>query len=291
MTDPLHPAVLVTGIRITAFVISVALAMWIASHLARRAALDASRARRIMAGGVIAGLVAARLAYAAVHWVVFAPQPWTILYFWAPGYLPVAGLAGGALYLLYQLRRPVQRLPYLRTVTSGLAAGALLLAASLIALDRLPSQTTLRAGDRVPDFQLVNLEGDNVALSSLKGKAVVLNFWATWCPPCREEMPLLESAWEQFRSRNVVIVGIALGQAADTVRPFVDSNGISYPVWTDPDSEAGGAVDSNAIFDWFDSAGVPTTVFIRPDGVIAGIHVGELHATGLMKSLEGLIAQ
>jgi peroxiredoxin len=286
MPETLDASTLLGFIRVAAFVASLAAATWVASYIASRLVADPRGARRTVVASVIIGLLAARLAYVALYWQAFAAVPWTALYLWRSGYLPVAGLAAGALYVLYRLRNTDRRHFHVRAVTGGLAAGAILLAVVLLATSHLPGQLVLRAGDKVPDFTLRDLDGDEAALSDLEGKGVVLNFWATWCPPCRDEMPLLEAAWAAYRPRNVVIVGIALGQPADLVRPFIDSRGISYPIWTD---SGPGAVDSNAIFDWFDSAGVPTTVFIKPDGIIDSIHVGELSRSMLLKRLPELV--
>ncbi|MGA8260319.1 MAG: TlpA disulfide reductase family protein [Arenicellales bacterium] len=286
MPETLNASMLVSFIRLAAFVASLAAATWVASYIARRLGLDPRGARRTVIVGTVTGVLAARLAYVALYWQAFSAVPWTAAYLWRPGYLPVAGLAAGALYVLFRLRNMDTRHLHVRAVTGGLAAGAILLTVVLLATSHLPGQLVLRAGDKVPDFTLRDLDGDKAALSDLEGKGVVLNFWATWCPPCRDEMPLLEAAWAAYRTRNVVIVGIALDQPADVVRPFIDSRGISYPIWTDPGHDA---VDSNAIFDWFDSAGVPTTVFIRPDGTIDSIHVGELRRSLLVKRLAELV--
>lgn len=291
MPEPVSLGPLLVSIRILAFAFSLAAAMWVGSRLAARLGLDASRTRLIVGGSVLTGLVAARLVYVALYWDIYASAPWTALYLWQPGYLPVAGLVAGALYLLYRLR-PLgngQRLRCLRAASGGIATGAVVLAGSLLAMAPLSHGTALRAGDKVPDFSLIDLSGKPVALSDLAGKGIVLNFWATWCPPCRREMPLLESAWNEYRDRNVVIVGVALGQSRDTVRPFADSMGVSYPIWTDPDPGANNGDDSNEVFDWFDSAGLPTTIFIRPDGVIDKAHLGQLTRGLLLREIRRLI--
>jgi len=291
MPEPVSLGPLLVSIRILAFAVSLTVAMWVGSRLAVRLGLDASRTRLMVGGSVLAGLVAARLVYVALYWDIYASVPWTALYLWQPGYLPVAGLVAGALYLLYRLRllRGGQRLRCLRAASGGIATGAVLLAASLLAMSPLSHGTALRAGDKVPDFSLIDLSGKPVALSDLAGKGIVLNFWATWCPPCRREMPLLESAWNEYRDRNVVIVGVALGQSRDTVRPFTDSMGVSYPIWTDPDPGANNGDDSNEVFDWFDSRGLPTTIFIRPDGVIDQAHLGQLTRGLLLQEIPRLI--
>lgn len=287
-TFALGPFLLST--RVLGFVISVLVAVGVTSLLAKRAGIDPARARTTMEGSVIAGLLTARAAHVALNWAAFAPAPWTALYFWQYGYLPVAGLAGGVLYVIYRLRnvRAADRPPTFRIVSMGAAAGAIVLAATMGVINLAPGASVLRAGDTVPDFRLVNLDGNPVSYSSLEGKGVVLNFWATWCPPCRREMPLLESAWRKHQSENVEIVGIDLGESMEDVRRFVDTQGFSYPIWVEPSNAGDETVDTNKMLGWFGSAGVPTTVFIKADGRIDKVYVGELNRSLLQERIPKL---
>lgn len=264
--------------RIAAFVVAFLAARWIGARLAVRWGLEPAWTRNTTDGALIAGLIAGRLGYAALYWSAYAPAPWTVLYFWQPGYLAVAGLAGGALYAFYRLRSlaPDLRLPSLRAVSTGFAAGATILAVALGSMGWFPASGGAAVGDPAPEIRLVNLDGGPVALSNLRGKGVVLNFWATWCPPCRREMPLLGSAWNEYQSRNVAIIGIDVGEPPDAVRRFVDSMGVTYPIWTDAPSGAGNFDDTNELLSRFGGVGLPTTVFIDADGIIRNIYVGEL---------------
>lgn len=309
--------------RVAAFVVAYLAARWLASRLAARWGLDADWTRNTADGAVLAGLVAARLGYAALYWEAYAAAPWTVLYFWQPGYLAVAGLAGGAFCVLVRLRfrRAQHRLSYLRAVSTGFAAGATILVAAIGSMGwfsgagmpgigdqapdspgvdpggqryalfniGLPGGTTVSVGDEAPDFQLLSLEGRRVALSDLRGEGVVLNFWATWCPPCRREMPLLESAWQEYRSKGVVIVGVDVGESQDTVRPFVGSMGLSYPIWTNAEPGSGEFDDTNDLLNRFGGVGLPTTVFIDADGVIRKVYIGELSRGLLAKWLPKLV--
>lgn len=83
----------------------------------------------------------------------------------------------------------------------------------------------------VPDMQLAYLDGSKAKLSDLEGKVVLLNFWATWCPPCREELPHFEDLHKAYRDEGLAIVGVSMDQAgADHVRSFSNDVGISYPI-------------------------------------------------------------
>ena len=290
-TVALGPLLLST--RVAAFVVAFLLARWIASRLTARFELDAAWTQNTVDGSVLFGLIAARLANVALYWEAYAPEPWTVLYLWLPGYVPVAGLAGGALFVLYRLRNhaAAARLSYFRAIGTGLAAGAIVVAASLFTMNMLADPGVLRAGDRIPDFELVDLDGERVAYSDLEGKGIVLNFWATWCAPCRREMPLLDAAWNEYRSKNVVVVGIDFGEPADVVRRFVDSGGFRYPIWLDPDPKDDDAAETTEMLGWFGAAGLPTTVFIRPDGIIDSIHLGEVNRALLLERLPAIVPE
>lgn len=291
MPDAVALGPLLISTRVAAFVVSVFAAIWIASRLAARAGVDAPWTRRIAEGGVLAGLLSARVGYVALYWSAFAPEPWTALYVWQPGYLPVAGLAGGALYVLYHLRSEsvYRRLAYLRSLAAGFAVGGTMLAAALVGITLFPESGVAGPGDKSGDFGLVNLDGNRVALSDLRGKGVVLNFWATWCPPCRREMPLLESAWQEYRSRNIVIVGVDIGEAPSTVRSFVDSIGVTYPIWTNGGPGAQDVDDTNEILNRFGGVGLPTTVFIDASGIIKHVQIGELNRAILLEKIPELL--
>lgn len=108
------------------------------------------------------------------------------------------------------------------------------------------------------DFTLQDLSGKRWTLKDMKGSVVLLNFWATWCPPCRQEMPDLDALYRQFKERGLVILAISDEDAAK-VRPFIDQERVSYPILLDP----GGAVGKR-----FEIAGIPKTFVYDRDGKI-----------------------
>ncbi len=116
-------------------------------------------------------------------------------------------------------------------------------------------------GTDAPDFQLVDLNGKNVRLSDLRGKAVLLNFWATWCPPCKVEMPWFIDLQKQYGPQGLQVVGVAMddGNAHDVVAKFAKQMGLNYPVVLGNDKVADqyGGVDA-----------LPTTFYIGRDGKI-----------------------
>jgi len=83
------------------------------------------------------------------------------------------------------------------------------------------------------DFTLTDLQGKTWALKSLRGKVVLLNFWATWCPPCRKEMPDLQALYDQFQGQGLLILAIS-DEKADKVKPFLAERNVTYPILLDP---------------------------------------------------------
>lgn len=135
----------------------------------------------------------------------------------------------------------------------------------------------------IPTLEAVTLAGDPVALADLRGEVVLLNVWATWCVPCRQEAPELQSLHETYGDRlRVVGVSVDNRGAEDQIRAFVDQYGMTYDIWWDPDGTA---------IEEFGAVGVPLTVLIGRDGRIAWRHLGTFHAddTTLVQALRSAI--
>jgi cytochrome c biogenesis protein CcmG/thiol:disulfide interchange protein DsbE len=146
------------------------------------------------------------------------------------------------------------------------------------------SSGPVAAGEMAANFTLKDLKGDTVSLSSLRGKVVFLNIWATWCPPCREEMPSIQSLYEKFRGRKDFVV-LAVSQDTEgfkAVAPYVEKNGIGFTVLLDPENKVG---------EEYDVSGIPETFIIDRDGRIVAHHLGPYDwSSGEMRSaLEELI--
>ena len=118
------------------------------------------------------------------------------------------------------------------------------------------------------DFTLPLLNGENVSLSSYKGKVVLLNFWATWCPPCRDEMPSMETLYQRFKDEGLEMLAVNLRENSSTVQQFIQSNKYTFPVMLDSAGRIGGIYGVRAI---------PTTYIIDREGKIAGQLVGSIH--------------
>jgi cytochrome c biogenesis protein CcmG/thiol:disulfide interchange protein DsbE len=147
----------------------------------------------------------------------------------------------------------------------------------------LPGQATPAArspapeiGHPAPDFTLTALDGSEVSLSDFRGQPVVLNFWATWCPPCRAEVPALQSVSESLAG-EVVILGVSLQESPSTVSQFADEFGISYPVVLDQSAEA---------YLMYRVRSIPTTFFIDERGVVTEVFSGPLNEPLLLARLD-----
>jgi cytochrome c biogenesis protein CcmG/thiol:disulfide interchange protein DsbE len=136
-------------------------------------------------------------------------------------------------------------------------------------------------GGPAPDFTLELLDGGRLELSELRGRPVLVNFWASWCyPACWNEAPRLEAAWQQYRDRGVMVVGVVYQDTAENAREFVRKHGKTYPNGLDPAGRV--ALD-------FGVYGVPETFFIDGTGVIADKHIGEIPTSTLVTKIEALL--
>lgn len=124
--------------------------------------------------------------------------------------------------------------------------------------DHVPGAEPVGGGPADP-FAFETFSGQEVDLESLKGNAVVLNFWASWCIPCRAEMPYFERVYREYRDRGVVFVGLAVEDDSRSARDFLTSLGVTYPA----------GMDRHQVANRYGLVGLPTTVFIGPDGKIA----------------------
>lgn len=123
-----------------------------------------------------------------------------------------------------------------------------------------------RIGEAAPEFQLQNFAGETVSLSDFRGQPVLINFWATWCPSCRAEMPYLQQIYEEWSDRGLILLAIDIGESRETVAEFMQENNLTLPVLFDSDSK----VTEN-----YNIIAIPTTYFIDKDGIIRNRKIGD----------------
>jgi thiol-disulfide isomerase/thioredoxin len=136
------------------------------------------------------------------------------------------------------------------------------------------------AGRPVPVLNLTDDDGRPVTLDGLRGKVVVVNLWASWCPPCRAEMPDLQRYADDEGARGVAVIGINQGESPERASAFARSLRISFPIWIDRDQQYGRA---------FAALGLPTTVVVGRDGIVARGFDGPLTYADVQRAVAPLL--
>lgn len=136
------------------------------------------------------------------------------------------------------------------------------------------------AADNGNAVALTDLDGQPIRLADLRGRVVWLNFWASWCPPCQAETPILRDMDRQYRDRGLTLVGIQVQQTVDEGRDYATKYGLGYRI---------GADVSAAIFRTYRVFALPTQFFIGPDGVIRAVVNGPLDAAAARQTIEALL--
>ncbi len=163
-----------------------------------------------------------------------------------------------------------------------------LVVAFLLLPDRAPSASSSQDFSTIPakvdlpapDLTLTTVDGAPVSLSAFQGSVVLVNLWATWCPPCREEMPALQSFYDDYRSNGFILIAIDQGETEKEVVPFVDEFRLTFPVWLDPASRAGAA---------FNTMSLPSSYVIDRTGRIRLMWIGGISRENLDKYVPDVI--
>ncbi len=134
-------------------------------------------------------------------------------------------------------------------------------------------------GHPAPDFALQTLDGQTLQLSDLQGQAVVLNFWASWCPPCRAEMPELEQAYQDNKDQGLVVLGVNQGEQQAIADAFMQRFALTFPVVLDQELVASRYYKVNSL---------PTTFFIDRNGIIRGQVTGQVNTALLNEKLRSI---
>ena len=249
--------------------VAIALGGFVANRLARAAGTEVEPTLTQM---LLVGLVGARLAFVLRWHDQYFDVPLSILNVRDGGWEPTAGVMVALLFGLQRahrqagLRKPV--------LAAAFTTGTVLLLGGIATFILAPSAVSL------PPLSLSSLEGQPVSLADFAGKPTVVNLWATWCPPCRREMPALQQA--QAANPDVNIVFVNQGEEAATIVAFLDRQGLALSnVLVDPQSSTGAALGHSAL---------PTTLFFDAHGRLAGTRIGELSQATLTQRLASVRA-
>lgn len=156
----------------------------------------------------------------------------------------------------------------------GLMALLLVLGFGWIIFSRVPADVMAvrsqrppspQVGFAAPDFSLATPDGETIALSDLQGQAVLVNFWATWCPPCRAEMPAIQQVYEQYQEQGFTVLAVDLQETEAEVTAFATQLDLSFPILIDPKGQ---------VFSRYQVRALPTTFFVDRNGVIQEITLG-----------------
>jgi thiol-disulfide isomerase/thioredoxin len=144
-------------------------------------------------------------------------------------------------------------------------------------LEGIPPQVP-ELGSSAPNFELNSLSGELTSLEQFRGRPVLINFWATWCGPCRLEMPLLQEYQAEYDS-EVVVMAVNVGESAEDVQAFVDEMALDLTVLLD---------EGNSVEKMYQVRGLPSTFFVNADGIIRFAHIGMLTEGQLLGYLDEL---
>jgi thiol-disulfide isomerase/thioredoxin len=249
-----------------ALLFGIIAALAVAGFLARRGHADAGNALYLALG---VGLLTARIAYVAGWWPQYVQQPLSMLNIRDQGFDPIAGALGLlAAAALIGWRRPPLRRPLAAGVAVGIAAWAF---AGLLAY-----KLTAASHPALPALALRDLDGREVSLQTLRGQPSVINLWATWCGPCRREMPVLAEA--QRTMPQVRFVFADQGESAAAVKQFMRVQRLALEHVL---------IDGNLdLSNHYNARGYPTTLFLDADGRLRDMHIGELSRATLAERLQ-----
>lgn len=162
-----------------------------------------------------------------------------------------------------------------RIVAALLASTGLLIAASALALD---------PGARAPEIGMRDLQGNQVTMASLRGRVVVVDFWASWCEPCADSMPVYQRLYDTYRERGLTIVGVSQDQRVDNARSFATRHHLAFPVVFD---------EGHAVANRYRPPRMPTSYVIDRGGIVRHVHAGfrSGDAAQLEAQVQALIAQ
>ncbi len=219
---------------------------------------------------LVLGLIGARAGHVLPHLESFFVEPWRILAFWQGGFSATGALAGILIAAVLVLRRSFRLLPW---AAGSLAAGGLIWFSTLALLGT-------SAAIAAPDTRLATLDGRSIVLSERAGRPLVVNLWASWCPPCRREMPMMAEMARSHPQIDFIFANQA--EAAARIADYLTEAGIAI--------ETVIADQTSLLSRHYGAPGLPATLFIHPDGTLAASHLGEISRESLSEQISKIAA-
>ena len=180
------------------------------------------------------------------------------------------------------VQRAPARLPRAWYAAAAIAPLLLLAFWALLLLARPAASGLAQIGEPAPNFVLADLNGNPLRLEDLRGRPVIVHFWASWCGPCVEEFPLLLDATAAHRGDGLAVVGIVFRDGSEAARAFMARMGAAWPAAMDP---------GDAVATQYGIIGPPDTFFIDRNGLIAGRQIGQLGAADLERGLSQILGE
>ena len=174
----------------------------------------------------------------------------------------------------------LRRLPRPYLLAAALVPLLLVVVLGALMLSRLPATSPTAVGTLAPDFTLASLDGEPIRLADLRGRPVIVNFWASWCGPCIEEFPLLRDAAARHEADGLAVVGVVYRDRSEAARDFMERYGGTWPTAMDPGERVAAA---------YGVVGPPETYFIDRDGRIAARNIGQITEATLDDQLAAII--
>ncbi|MBN8726203.1 MAG: TlpA family protein disulfide reductase [Xanthomonadales bacterium] len=246
------------SIKVVAIVISAVVAWRVPLALRGQDAARRRAAAALVLDALLAGLVAARLGYVLRWWSEYLAGPWSILAIGDGGFYWWAGLPVALVFLIGRTRAAGSlRRPALIGIVAGMATWAVMSGAVFV---------LQRSATGLPELELATLEGAVANPAAFQGRPLVLNLWATWCPPCRREMPVFAQAQRQYPGAAFLMIN--QGEEAPGIQAFLEQEGLAFDhVLIDSLSASMQALGTRAL---------PSTFFFDADGRMVDSHLGEL---------------
>lgn len=172
-----------------------------------------------------------------------------------------------------------------RSITRGIILAVLAVAILYTVFTAVTQEDrkALKAGDEAPNFEVVDLEGNTFRLSDYRGQGVVLNFWGTWCEPCKREFPAMERQYKYFEKQGVHLIAINIEQTDLEVQTYAQNMGMTFPVAIDKTRSIVNAYNA--------AASLPTTILINREGKIEKVIRGEMTEAQIVAHFESIIPE
>jgi cytochrome c biogenesis protein CcmG/thiol:disulfide interchange protein DsbE len=172
------------------------------------------------------------------------------------------------------------RLPLGYLVVAATLPLILLVVLGMVLVMRAPSVAPATVGSVAPDFTLADLDGNPIHLAELRGRPVIVNFWASWCGPCVEEFPLLRDAVSEHAAEGLTVIGIVFDDRSEAARGFMRRNGATWAAAMDP---------GQRVADAYGILSVPETFFIGRDGTVVARQIGQFSEPSLDEKLAAIM--